>query len=394
MAVSRRVAASVAIAGFTGITLVLLPMFAIQQALLEMYTRSGREQVVIIKAADAAWENSSAFEDDIALNLAEQPFVEREGGVSLIAAESVAQIVELPAKSGELVGSFAIGRGVTRASFSLRRGFRVSRGRMFSSGSHEAVVGRALVARNPNVSVGTRLTIGETELLVVGIFEAPQNTAENEVWVEKEMLQQIGTANNRGGAVQPHMCSSIWLKLTSARDISSLRAKLDSLQSDRPVRLHALDEATFFRAQSQNLIQRANQIGSLLSAVMGLGAVFGTVLTLYSSVAVRSREIATLRTIGFQLRAIAASIVTESIILGLIGVLLGTALSLILFSGDAFSAFNGGSGTVVTLELSFTGRVIAMTCIYVCVLCLISSLFPILSLRGPVVRVLSRDIAT
>ena len=211
-------------------------------------------------------------------------------------------------------------------------------GRIFTPGLSEIIIGKALIGRYPGCNLGSNLRFGRRSWKVVGVFEAGGSSFESEVWGDVHSLQEDG---NRGTVF-----NSIRMKLAPGADTGAL---IQRMADDPRINLQAETEEDYYREQSA-VANQVRALGLLVSAVMGFGAVFAAMNTMFAAVSARTTEIATLRAIGFRPAAIMTSFLAESLVLalaaGLIGILL--AMPINLFS----TSFNAGL-TSATLEFDF-----------------------------------------
>jgi ABC-type antimicrobial peptide transport system permease subunit len=211
-------------------------------------------------------------------------------------------------------------------------------GRMFTPGRSEIIIGRALVGRYPGCSLGSSLHFGRRSWTVVGVFDAGGSAFESEVWGDVHSLQEDA---NRGTVF-----NSVRLKLAPGADPAAL---IQRIAGDPRINLQAETESDYYREQSV-VANQVRVLGMLVAGIMGFGAVFAAMNTMYAAVSARTTEIATLRALGFRPTAIMTSFLIESLVLtltaGFVGVLL--AMPINLFS----TSFNAGL-TSATLEFDF-----------------------------------------
>ncbi len=227
----------------------------------------------------------------------------------------------------------------------VRPEVKIVEGRMFESGRNEIVVGRAAMRQFANLSVGSSVRWGENTWHVVGIFEANGSVAESELWCDARVLQP---AYRRGNTYQ-----SVYARLESA---DSFQAVKDAMTADPRLRVTVLKEQDYYEAQSRTLQSIIRTVGFIIAGLMGLGAIFGAVNTMYSAVASRTREIATLRALGFNSLPVVISVLVEAIVLSLIGGIIGGLAAYLAFDGYQTATMNWQSFSQVAFAFRVTPR--------------------------------------
>jgi putative ABC transport system permease protein len=384
----RPVASLIAVVGFAGVTVLLVGLLAIRQGALAMFASSGRDNVAIVRAGESRWEAMSTLSENLALAVERMKGVARSDAGPLVSREQVAGgLIRLFPNERRRGLTTVTGRGVSSMAPLMRDQFRFLSGRFFASGLHEAVVGRAL-AEQFGVKVGDDIKVRQANLKVVGIFSSGGGIAEMEVWLDRKVLAGLMAGPAAPGAGEPAIfSSSLWVRLTGT---SGLRELNDSLSADKSgevakSRVHAVSERQFLSQQSEDIVSRTTKAALAVGLVMGIGALFGAINTMYAAVAARSREIATLRAVGFQRLPIAVSIMCEGLSLSLVGALLGTAIALAVLSQLTLYIYNEGSQANIVVHFLPTTGSMAWAVGYVVLLGLLSSVLPcVRALRAPI----------
>ena len=244
-------------------------------------------------------------------------------------------------------------RGLSEKGIKMRNGFELIQGRMFTPGTDEMIVGRGLIGQFDGFDLGNEVKFGKTKWTVVGIFSTGGNVFESELWTDIKVLQNL---YNRGSSVQ-----TIRAKLDSAKSIEQLK---EYIKNDPRLNLDVQTEKDFFASQGKGLEYMAI-FGRVISFVMALGALAGALNTMYTSVADRSKEIATLRILGFSNSSAFIGTVIEALLLSAIGGLIGALLAYLIFDGITTSTLGSGFTQVVfsfqlTNDLIFQGIKIAL----------------------------------
>jgi len=365
----------------------LVVLLSAREGIRTLYALSGRDEVAIVRGVDSTWEGMAIMPDTVAVNIARMPGIARDKSGPLISLEFAAPAAVQLMTAGSRAAIRVTGRGVTSAAFGMRREFRLLSGRRFGTGRHEVIVGRAL-AKEYGLREGDEVRVGRHMLKVVGVFASAGNVAELEAWIDKPVLQGLVIGPTPPGAPPiGELTSSIWVKLDGPGALSQLNKALAEDQSEVVKRLHirAQTERAFWSAQSKGLVERATRSAATVGFVMGIGALFGAINTMYAAVAHRSREIATLRALGFQSLPIAFSVMAEALMLSLAGGLVGWAIAAIVLRDVTLATFNEGTGSSIVMSFMPTASVGATAAAYALALGLLSSVLPCLrALRGPI----------
>jgi putative ABC transport system permease protein len=265
-------------------------------------------------------------------------------------------------------------RGVGPQGAALRRGVALTAGRMFNPGSNEIVVGKALGSEFSGFDLGQTVTFGTSRWTVVGIFSAEGSVFESEIWADLPVLQSLF---KRTGGFQ-----SVRARLTSPAAIEALKAYSDN---DPRLKLDVMSEAAYFAKQASNTSDLIQKLGWPLAIAMAFGSLAGALNTMYSSVAARATEIATLRAIGFGGFSTFIGTLVESLILAAIGGLIGAAATYLIFDGFTASTM-GGSFSQVVFNFQLSPRLIGQGLLLALAVGLVGGLFPALrAARMPII---------
>jgi len=264
-------------------------------------------------------------------------------------------------------------RGLGPQGAALRRGVTITAGRMFNPGSNEIVVGKALGSEFKGFDLGQTVSFGSSRWTVVGIFSADGSVFESEIWADVPVLQSLFKRN----AFQ-----SVRARLTSPAAIEALKAYSDN---DPRLKLDVMSEAAYFAKQASNTSDLIQKLGWPLAIAMAFGSLAGALNTMYSSVAARATEIATLRAIGFGGFSTFVGTMVESLILAAIGGLIGAAATYLIFDGFTASTM-GGSFSQVVFNFQLSPRLIGQGLLLALIVGLVGGLFPALrAARMPIV---------
>ena len=223
------------------------------------------------------------------------------------------------------VSDFTYLRGVRPIAYQVHSGIRVSAGRFPAPLQPELIVGARLAAKFPGLATGRRIQLGRSQWTIVGVFSDGGSTRESEVWGDLDALQQDVHFG--------HGFSAIHLAIKPGSEANFVSA----LESDPRLLLDAMPEQRFY-AQQSHVADQMRGLGLVLAGILGVGAVFGGMNTMYSAVSRRTREVGVLRALGFSRVSILAAVLFESVLLCLLGGLLGEALGVALAWATGLSA--------------------------------------------------------
>ena len=241
--------------------------------------------------------------------------IERENDKPLATGELITLIYK--ARKGMTQGSNVTVRGVGPMSFKLRSGFQVVAGRMFQPGLTEAVVSKRIAERFQGLDVGDKFRIQTTDYTVVGLFDSAGKAFESEIWVDNNSLQS--TLKREGGY------SSALLRM---KDQNALSAITKRITDDPKLHLKAVSERVFYEDQQGIASGALKGLAGFIAFIMAVGAGFAGMNTMYAAVARRTKEIGTLRVLGFSRSSILFAFLLESIAIALIGAAIGIVLAL------------------------------------------------------------------
>jgi putative ABC transport system permease protein len=365
---SERLTSSVvALVGIAGVVMVLIGVLSISAGFRAVLTLSGARDVAIVLRSGATDEMGSGLTLEQTKIIADSKNIARDAEGS-IASPELYVIVDIPLKRTVTAANVPL-RGVGPQAPQLRQHFRIVEGRNFTPGTFEIIAGRGASQQFAGLTVGNKLRWGTTDWTVVGIFEDHGSVAESEVWTDATVLQG---AYNRGTTYQ-----SMRVKLTSPE---AYRAFEDALTTDPRLNVRMFTEREYYEKQSRTLIALVSTIGTVIAVLMGLGAVFAALNTMYSAVSTRTREIATLRALGFGSAPVIVSVLTEALLIGLVGGVIGALISYFAFNGVRASTMNMTTFSQITFAFTVTPMVLVLGLVYALILGFVGGLLP--SLRA------------
>jgi putative ABC transport system permease protein len=329
----------VAVLGIAGTVGVFVAMLALARGFRSTLVASGSPSNALIMRAGSNAEMVGAVMLDQVHIIEGAPGVARQGEIPLVSPEVVV-IAPFPLKSSGTDANVQI-RGVAGKALAVRAGVHVIAGRFLRPGLSELVVGKNAAATYAGLDLGDKVTFSGNAWTVVGIFDAGGSAFDSEVWADSALLDQVYKR-------PANVYQSVTVHLQSAEMFQQFK---DSLTSDPRLNLSVERELDYYEKQSQALTTLITVLGSLIAAVMGLGAVFGALNTMYSAVAERGREIATMRALGFGSGSVIVSFMFESLLIAGVGGAIGCAAVLPL-NGLTTSTLN--FQTFSNLAFAFT----------------------------------------
>jgi putative ABC transport system permease protein len=364
---------AVAVIGIAGVVIVFTAVLSIAEGFKAAMVGAGDPRRVIVLRSGSDTEMTSGLGGDDANLIRDAPGIGRNAD-GPDASPELFVIVGHPLKRSGTDANVPL-RGVTAAALRVRPEVRIVEGRMLEFGTNEIIVGRAASRQYAGLDIGTSTRWGEGSWRVVGIFEAAGSVAESEIWSDARVLQP---AYRRGNSYQ-----SVLVRLESADSFQTLK---DALTADQRLNVTAMREQDYFAQQSVVLQMIIRTIGFGIAALMGLGAVFGAVNTMYSAVASRTREIATLRALGFGRSSVVVSVLIEAVVLSLLGGVIGGGLAWLVFDGYQTATMNWQSFSQVAFAFAVTPELLARGLAYAVIMGMLGGLFPaVRAARMPVV---------
>jgi len=310
-----RKSSTLATAFSIGLTVgVFLMVMALARGIDLTLTSSGEPlNLIVLREGSTAELNSTVSRENLS-NLMYLDGIVREGDQPLVAPELLTLIYK--ARKGMSQGSNVTIRGVGPMSNKLRSGFKTVAGRMFQPGLAEAIVPRRIADRFQGLDVGDKFRIQATDYTVVGLFEASGKAFESEIWVD---------VNSLASATKRENFSSVLLR---ANDLTALQSLAKRITEDQRLHLKAVSERSFYEDQQGVASGALKVLGVFIGFIMAVGAGFAGMNTMYAAVARRTKEIGTLRVLGFRRRSILIAFVLESVAIAVIGAGIGILLAL------------------------------------------------------------------
>lgn len=335
----ERKSTTLATAFTIGVTIgVFLMVMALARGIDLTLSTSGEPlNLIVVREGSTAELNSSITQQQFN-DLKALEGVQRQGDQPMIAAETITLIYK--ARKGQTQGSNVTIRGVGSMSNQVHTGFKLTSGRMFQPGLAEAVVSDRISQRFQGLEIGDKFRLQTTDYTVVGLFTAEGKAFESEVWVDVNAL---------GSATKRDSFSSVLLR---AKDQASMDALIKRITDDKRLHLKAVSEQKFYEDQKGSTSGALKFLAIFIAVIMAIGAAFAGMNTMFASVARRTKEIGTLRVLGFGRISILISFVLESVAIAVVGVIIAIIITLPL------NLVSTGTSNFTTFsEIAFNFRV-------------------------------------
>ena len=354
---SRLGSSAVIVVGIGGVVGVMIAILAMAAGFRATLDRGGEPDRAIVLRGGSDSELSSN------ISIAEMNVIANMEGV-LEASGELYTVVDVPKRSTGLDANL-IARGVTPQAFAVHNTVRIVEGRNFQPGRAELIAGRGAHSEFAGIDVGATFEARGSEWPVVGIFEADGSAFESELWMDLAVAQ---SAFRRGDSV-----TSMRLRVDSPARIPELAARVEE---DPRLDLKLVGEVEYFASQAGGVAGQIEQFGFAVASIMAIGALFAALNTMYSAVATRTVEIATLRALGFGNVPVVVSVMIEAMTLALLGGLLGAAVSYLAFDGFTASTLSNVSFSQIAFDFAVTPELVQTGLVWALSLGAIGGLFP------------------
>lgn len=345
------------------VVMVLLAFLAMANGFQRTIAGSGAEDIgIVLRAGSQSEINSTVTRDQVRL-IEDGPGIARGADGKPLVSPELYLVVDGIKRTTGTKANLPL-RGIGEQGLALRKGIVITAGRMFSRGSNEIVVGKALAREFDGFEIGRTVAFGTTRWTVVGMFEADGSVFESEIWADQPVVQSLFNRNNYFQTVRARLDGPAALDALKRYNDGDPRLKLD-----------VKSEAAYFADQSSQTTDLIQMLGWPLAIAMAFGALAGALNTMYSSVAARATEIATLRAIGFGGFSAFAGTLVESLALAAIGGAAGAALTYAFFDGLSASTL-GGNFTQVVFSFRLSPALVGEGVLLALVVGLIGGVFP------------------
>jgi len=361
----RRGAALAAAVGIAGVVAVLVGVLSIAEGFRRAMTVSGSPEVAMVLRAGSSGEMSSGLSREQTRLIADAPGLARNASGPLASAELFV-VINLPKRSTGTDANVPL-RGVSPAAYEVRGDIELVEGRRFEPGKNEVIVGAGAARAFSGLDLGNTIRVGQNDWTVVGIFTAGGGVAESEIWTDAAVLQP---AYNRGDSYQV-----VYARLSSA---DSFQQFADALTTNPRLNAKVVRQSDFYAEQSTMVTQFIRGLGVAIASLMALGALFGALNTMYSLVSARTREIATLRALGFGTSPVIISVMIESLVIALVGGAIGALAAYLAFDGFTTSTINWQTFSQVAFAFTVSPQLLTTAIIWSAFIGLLGGFFPAL----------------
>ena len=366
---------SVIVVGIAGVVAVLISVLAMATGFKRTIVATGRDDRAIVLRGGSNSELASTLSREATLTIMDAPGIRKDSAGKPIASAEAVVVVDMPKKSNDSGANVTI-RGVGAQGMALRPEIHIVAGRVFQQGLRELIVGSGAQAQFKGLDVGSHIALRGSDWTIVGAFESNGDSHESELLADGETVLS---------AYRRNLYQSVVVRLESKDSFAAFK---NSLTTNPQLSVDVMREHDYYAKQSQRMSNVLSFIAYVVGGIMAVGALFGALNTMYSAVSVRSREIATLRAIGFGASAVVVSVLIEAMLLSVIGALIGAGLAWVFFNGNVVSTL-GSNFTQVVFRLAVGPSLVVLGIVWACVIGLVGGLFPaIRAARLPVATAL------
>jgi putative ABC transport system permease protein len=326
-------ASSVIIVGIAGVVGVLVALLAMGDGLQRTLKSTGDTETAIVLRGGATAELSSGISREESNLITQSAGILRDADSKPIASSELVVVANLPKKSTGTDANVEI-RGVGPQVWALRPNVKIIEGRKYTPGLREMIVGKGARQQFAGLDPGSTINLNNQQWTIVGVF-ASGDSHESELEGD---VDTISAAYRRQGF------QSVTVRLTSPEALDTFKA---ALASNPQLKVEAKTTLDYYTAQSEGLTKVIRVVGITIATIMAIGAIFGALNSMYAAVATRAREIATLRAIGFRSPPVVVSVMLETMLLALLGGLLGAFIAWLIFNNYTVSTLGSNFSQVV-----------------------------------------------
>lgn len=359
----RKGAAIAAAVGIAGVVGVLVGVLAIAEGFRQTMIASARPDVAIVLRSGADNEMNSGLTREETRIISTAPGI-KNGPNGPLTSSELFVVINLLKRSTRTDANVPL-RGVERNAYDVRDTIQIVEGRKFAPGKNEIIVGVGAARAFADLEIGKDIKVGKNLWHVVGLFSAGGGAEESEIWTDAAVLQP---AYQREDNFQ-----SVYVKLASPASFTEFK---DFLTTHPQVKTKQSKLGDYFLDQSSMLSDFITTIGVFIAGLMALGALFGALNTMYGAVAARTREIATLRALGFGAMPVMVSVLAESVALALVGGVAGAGIAYLAFNGYQASTLNWASFSQVTFRFAVTPALLTQAVLFAIALGVLGGLLP------------------
>lgn len=357
-------ASSVIVIGIACVVAVFISVLAMSAGFKHTLADSARsDRVIVLRGGSDAELNSSLTREDMDA-IADAPGIAKDSNGHTLLSKELITVVNVPKIDTGVASNLTL-RGVGLALSEIRPELTIVEGRMFQPAVRELIAGVGAAKQFRGLAAGSVLHFRNADWTVSGVFSSNGDIHES------EMLANVDTV---ASSIERQGYSSAVALLTNADAFTTFK---DALTSNPQLTVEVQRETDYYAAQSAQLTKIIDVIGNLVALIMAFGATFGALNSMYSAVAARGKELATLRAIGFSPLPVLLSVMTEALALALLGAILGALVAWVVFNGHTVSTL-GGAFAQVVFKLAVTPQLVGEAIVWACFIGLLGGLFPAL----------------
>jgi putative ABC transport system permease protein len=354
----------VAILGIAGTVGVFVAMLSMARGFRATMVASGSPGNALVMRAGSSSEMMGGISLDSIRVLQDKPGVARDSAGAALLTQDVVGVVALPLVSTGTDANVQV-RGVSPNVLQIRTFVKIAEGRMFQPGLAELVVGENASKTYAGLKIGNTLNFAGGRWQIVGIFDAGGSAFDSEVWSDSKTLNQVLQR-------PPNIFQSATIHLASPEEFQTFK---DAVISDPQMNVDVVREIDYYAKQSTTMSKLITGVGGIIATIMAFGAIFGALNTMYSAVAERGREIATMRALGFSSWNVLLSFLFEALLISIIGGVIG-CISVIPLNGFTTSTMNFQTFSNLAFAFKITFDLLLMGILFALVMGVLGGLLP------------------
>jgi putative ABC transport system permease protein len=366
----------VIILGSAGVVAVLVAVLAMAAGMTKTLQGTGQDDRAIVLRNGSASESGSALTRNAARIILDAPGIKHDHDAQPLVSAEPLRLLKL-FKRDDASEVTAVLRGVGAQAPVVRPELKIVEGRLFRASVNELIVGKAAKAQYKNTEIGSRIATRTATWVVVGTFTSNGDAHESELMADADTVMSSDNGSTYG---------SVTVLLDAP---SSLRTLADSLASNPALHVEVVREREYFARQSTTVSRLLSVLVYVVGSIMGVGAIFGALNSMYSAVSTRTTEIATLRAIGFGSTPIVVSVLVEALLLAAAGGIAGACAAWLFLNGHTVSTTQGSAYAQLIFDISVTLQIAVIGVAASSVIGFVGGLFPaIRAARMPIANAL------
>ncbi len=356
---------SVIVIGIAGVVAVLVALLAMGDGYRETLSKTGSADTAIVMRGASASEVMSVLDHDSVTLIPQTAGIAKDAKGQPIASPELVVAANLPMKGGQAddEGSVQL-RGVSDQAWAVRPNLKMVEGRKFTPGMRELIVGKGAARQFAGLEPGHEIRLGSQLWTVVGVFSSG-DAMDSEVWGDAGV---VADTYRRGSSR-----ASVTVKLADPAAFDAFKA---TLEANPQLKVDVSTTLDYFSKQSEGMSTFLTIIGIVVGSIMAIGAIFGALNCMFAAVAARAREIATLRAIGFRGLPVVVAVMLETMLLALLGGVIGGLLAWLVFNGYSASTLAAGSVGKLSFELRVSAELLWVGLLWALTIGFIGGLFP------------------